>query len=380
MHFYSAPALRQIVRHLCTKERTALLAIADHLGEIEERRLHLEWGFGSMWEYCERELKLTDAVRYQRITLSRLLRNKPYVRQYIVTGQLGACAACALMDVVEAKDFDEVLQKALGMSKRQLQDFLATRRPGKVPTRDVIRRVAAGTAIVPPIAISVTPTAPSPAVASPLPAAVVTARNASVTTVVPQSPAAQATSSTAAPAPLPTDAKTATLSQPQADASLKAKTHRVSFLATEETAAKLARAKELADGAELDDVVAKALDLYLAKHDPRERAARREARAERKSPAHQPNGASALIPAKAHREPRRPSAALRDAVRLADGERCAYVAPDGTRCGATRHLQNDHVRPFALGGSSSDPANQRTLCRSHNLMLARRTFGAKVPR
>lgn len=67
---------------------------------------------------------------------------------------------------------------------------------------------------------------------------------------------------------------------------------------------------------------------------------------------------------------------VREAVIERDGGRCAYVAADGTRCEARRWLQFDHVKPWALGGPSDDPANIRLLCRAHNLMLARRLFPA----
>lgn len=57
-----------------------------------------------------------------------------------------------------------------------------------------------------------------------------------------------------------------------------------------------------------------------------------------------------------------------------DGARCAYAGPDGTRCAATRRLQYDHVKPWALGGRSDDAGNIRLLCRAHNLRLGRKSF------
>jgi hypothetical protein len=54
--------------------------------------------------------------------------------------------------------------------------------------------------------------------------------------------------------------------------------------------------------------------------------------------------------------------------------RCEYVSAKGIRCSQTAHLEVDHVRPYAFGGSSKDIENLRTLCRVHNLYMARLYF------
>ncbi|MBI1859611.1 MAG: HNH endonuclease [Deltaproteobacteria bacterium] len=61
-------------------------------------------------------------------------------------------------------------------------------------------------------------------------------------------------------------------------------------------------------------------------------------------------------------------------VRDRDAYQCSYVGPNGVRCNQTAHLQIDHIRPYALGGSSRDLANLRLLCRAHNLAKARLDF------
>lgn len=78
----------------------------------------------------------------------------------------------------------------------------------------------------------------------------------------------------------------------------------------------------------------------------------------------------------AKRKTRRVPHAVRQEIWRRDGGCCAYQAPDGTRCTANRRLQYDHIRPWALGGPSDDPANIRLLCRAHNLLLARKLFPA----
>jgi len=48
---------------------------------------------------------------------------------------------------------------------------------------------------------------------------------------------------------------------------------------------------------------------------------------------------------------------------------------DGRRCPARGFIEFDHVKPFAKRGSA-DEQNIRLLCRSHNLLHARRCFGS----
>ena len=67
-------------------------------------------------------------------------------------------------------------------------------------------------------------------------------------------------------------------------------------------------------------------------------------------------------------------AALRDEILERDGHCCSYVSPDGIRCGSRSGLEIDHIIPWACGGRS-EPGNLRTVCKTHNLMFARKIFG-----
>jgi hypothetical protein len=49
----------------------------------------------------------------------------------------------------------------------------------------------------------------------------------------------------------------------------------------------------------------------------------------------------------------------------------------GGVCGCTRRLQLDHIKPLALGGTSTID-NVRVVCRMHNLLAARLAFGDEL--
>ena len=67
-------------------------------------------------------------------------------------------------------------------------------------------------------------------------------------------------------------------------------------------------------------------------------------------------------------------AATRSRVFERDNHQCSYVGPTGKRCTETRHLQVDHLRPWALGGGH-EVENLRLLCPGHNRFVAEEVFG-----
>lgn len=64
---------------------------------------------------------------------------------------------------------------------------------------------------------------------------------------------------------------------------------------------------------------------------------------------------------------------LKKEVIRRDSRQCSYVAPDGTRYCEKRHLQIDHIVPFAVGGTN-EPENLRLLCPTHNRLEAEHAF------
>jgi 5-methylcytosine-specific restriction endonuclease McrA len=66
--------------------------------------------------------------------------------------------------------------------------------------------------------------------------------------------------------------------------------------------------------------------------------------------------------------------ALRREVYARDGGQCTFVSTTETRCCTRRTLEFDHIVPFAQGGTMTRD-NLRLMCRSHNALLAERTYG-----
>jgi hypothetical protein len=190
---------------------------------------------------------------------------------------------------------------------------------------------------------------------------------------------------------------------------------------SEETQAKLRRAHDLLAPAvppgDTAAVLDRALTLLLAQLERRKYAALRPRSQERQSrparrrasrratpaaairnvPTEEPAAVAVAVPAApmaaapapaagaAPATTRRPShtryipAAVRREVWQREGGRCAYVAPNGTRCGQTAGLQFHHTLPVADGGAAT--ARLISLrCRDHHAWETRRWFGEEVAR
>ena len=81
-----------LVRHECYLQG----AVIDHLGEIEARRLFLQRGCSSLFDYAVRELGYSDAAAGRRIGAVRLCADQPDAREWLRDGSLTLSAAAEL--------------------------------------------------------------------------------------------------------------------------------------------------------------------------------------------------------------------------------------------------------------------------------------------
>src|SRR5207249_3311146 len=63
-------------------------ALLVHLGEIEERKLYLDWSFSSMFAYCVEELGFSEDVACNRINVARAARRMPIILEVLRSGKV----------------------------------------------------------------------------------------------------------------------------------------------------------------------------------------------------------------------------------------------------------------------------------------------------
>ena len=90
-------------KNLVQKERQINIQVLQHLQEIEKRKLYLDRGFPSLFEYAVKELGYSHSAAYRRIKTMRLCRDIPQAASRIKTGSLNLTTASQLQTFFEKK-------------------------------------------------------------------------------------------------------------------------------------------------------------------------------------------------------------------------------------------------------------------------------------
>jgi hypothetical protein len=103
--------------------------IIAHIAEVEERKLHAKDGSPSLFEYCVRQLGLSESEAFHRLTAARIARRFPIVFSLIERRQIHLTAVCLLRDYLTPENHLELLAEASNKTKLQVQELLARRFP-----------------------------------------------------------------------------------------------------------------------------------------------------------------------------------------------------------------------------------------------------------
>ena len=93
--------LLEQTRMLARHEQALQLSVLDHLREIDARRLYLRLGYSSLFDYTVRELHYTEAAAWRRIKAMRLCRETRGVRERLQDGSLNLSNAALLQNSFE---------------------------------------------------------------------------------------------------------------------------------------------------------------------------------------------------------------------------------------------------------------------------------------
>ncbi len=340
----SGKELTNKLLELRKKEREITLEILFYLNEVEARNLHLEEGYGSMFDFCVRKLRYSEGGANRRISTARAVAKYPTILPYLEDGRVNLTSVSIVVPLFEEHDPNAVMAAIAGKKQIDVREYVAHFRPKTSLPREEIR----------PLTFS---------------------RPASVEPSLPFEPTPDA---------IPTKSFCIhyggdLFSQESVAEKTDAPEQRfeLRFNVSADCHKDLQRVRRLLSGrfprgVSLERAFEVLVDEYLKRKEPlRKSLFRRKVettRVRRRAVKHKVE--SPRLPTRV------PSAETRREVLQRDKCCCSYVGPDGVRCESTWDLEIDHRVPFADGGSTQ-PDNLRLLCRAHNHLAAEKRFGSE---
>ncbi|HET6462813.1 MAG TPA: HNH endonuclease [Candidatus Krumholzibacteria bacterium] len=419
--FLSDQQVRDGARAAVANERESTLTVLNFLIEIEKRRLYLNDGYSSIFDFCTSAWGYSSSSAWRRIQTARCIMRFPRVLGMLERNEVNLSTIAQASRVLNEDNCNQLLPRIGGKSQREVESIASEYReepPPRERARTVMVRLPEPRAVTLDSPLSALASEisslPDSAAHEALPSSGPTERSASITSVAPEQPAlasraaseqpacensayCRSGSNSASPAgstedttpiaattshepmnPEPSapahsgpESSTAgasdrTLTPASASVVLQ-KRIALTLSVPAEFMAKIERLRavtwhRLPASASFTHVLDHALDVAIAAKDPAAKYRRRKQRDRKPRNSKTPMDKRYVPPD------------VRDEVAARDAYRCTYVSPNGRRCTATTGLQVDHIQPVARGGTSTID-NLRLLCAKHNRFEAQRLMG-----
>jgi 5-methylcytosine-specific restriction endonuclease McrA len=131
--------LEERILLLRDRERAITVKFLNHLGEFDKRRLYLDLGYSSLFDYCVRKLGYSESSAFRRVECARALREFPQLGPMILNGEVNLCSlATAARKLSEGRIG---LADINGKSRREVEGLVAGLNPGHKP-KEKIRQIS----------------------------------------------------------------------------------------------------------------------------------------------------------------------------------------------------------------------------------------------
>jgi hypothetical protein len=374
----AARTARDGLRSLLGAERSAAAEFLLALADFDARRGWESLGYSSLFAFLKAELGLSNGGAFWRMSAARLLQRHPQVIEPLRDGRLCMSTTAELARVATEENLAEVLPRFYGLSAREAKEITAELLPRESPpVREVVTQLGAARTL--PFNCG----GPQPEFGAGAPFG---PTSESVRTFELEQPLLTRSSSPPAvlhPAPPRTEIEP-----------LTADLRRLHVTVDREFLAMLDSARDglshALPNATAEQVLRAGLAALLDRQAKQRGLVTRPRKnapcAEIEAPASEarvggPNAPErdAAVPVRHRREGQRQAipAAVKRAVWTRDGGRCCWPLDGGGTCGSTHRLELDHILPWAKGGEET-VGNLRVVCRAHNAVASRASFGARV--
>jgi hypothetical protein len=336
------------LRTLAGSEREILVELLAHLAALDSRpSVYAAEGYGSLFTYCTRALRLSEDAACTRIEAARVCRRFPAILDRIASGEMTLTSVRLLGRYLTPENHQAILERASGQTRHEIERLVAELAP-QPDTPSTVRRMPTMTPVV---------------------GAACSASTAQSAMSVPSEPPVMAPR-----------APVVAVRRPIVQATAPAR-YRVQFTIGQATHEKLRRMqallrREIPDG-DPGAIFDRALDLLLAETEKRKLGTTASPRSVRSIRPGTDTGKRRGLDIRTPPPPsRHVPRAVKRVVWRRDDAQCAFVSPAGHRCTERQFLEFHHVRPYARQGpATADNISLR--CRRHNQYEAELLFGPR---
>src|SRR5262249_42303959 len=117
------------LRQEISLERRSTAKIVALIAEVDRRKLYREQACSSPFTYCVERLHLSENEAYKRIQVARLSLRCPAVLDYLEQGKIHLTGLMLLDSVLNAENWQTVLERAVHKTKRQIEELRAELNP-----------------------------------------------------------------------------------------------------------------------------------------------------------------------------------------------------------------------------------------------------------
>ncbi len=121
-------------------ERAMTIKILHHLNEIERRKLYLDQGCSSLFDYCTRRLKYSSSAAARRIHSARCIKRHSDVLEMLRDRDLSLSTISLIAPILDCNNKATILERVRGKSYREVEHVASEYRP-PVALRDRVRPV-----------------------------------------------------------------------------------------------------------------------------------------------------------------------------------------------------------------------------------------------
>ena len=131
------------IASLLAEERNSLADFLVALADFDRQRGWAALGYATLFQYLERELRLTSSVAARRMTAAGLVQRFPAVVAPLRDGRICMSVVYELAKALSPENAREVLPRFYGLSKREAEALVAQLKPAShPPRREIVTTVA----------------------------------------------------------------------------------------------------------------------------------------------------------------------------------------------------------------------------------------------